>query len=62
MLLLCGPDFFTLMMMFALMLAWMLAPVLIISALVASIIIKIKAEHRRHELKGLSLDAGRRSR
>jgi hypothetical protein len=58
MLMLCpGPDIFTLMVM----LAVLLAPVMIVSALVMSIIIKIKAARRQDYLKTIRIDTGHRS-
>ena len=57
MLMLCGPDPFTLMVM----LAVLLAPVMIVSALVMSIIIKIKAARRQDYLKTISIATSHRS-
>ena len=54
MLMLCGPDPFTLMVM----LAVLLAPVMIVSALVMSIIIKINAGQRQDHLKTIGRDTG----
>ena len=55
MLMLCpGPDIYTLMVL----LAVLLAPVMIVSALVASIIIKINAGQRQDHLKTIGRDTG----